>query len=64
MDFRATDIDVLDRPAEVGRATETPSPTVEANSGGCRSCNCRGYIPNRPPNDWCSNCGHHWNNHA
>ena len=33
-------------------------------TGGCRSCSCRGYRPNTPPNHYCKDCGHHWNNHA
>jgi len=32
--------------------------------GSCKSCSCRGWIPNYPKNDYCKNCGHHWVQHS
>jgi hydrogenase maturation factor HypF (carbamoyltransferase family) len=31
--------------------------------GACKSCNCRGWQPNNPKNNYCKNCGHHWTQH-
>ena len=31
--------------------------------GRCHSCNCQGWIPNNPPNDYCNYCKHHWERH-
>ncbi len=31
--------------------------------GSCKSCNCKGWVPNHPKNDYCKNCGHHWSQH-
>ena len=31
--------------------------------GACKSCKCTGWIPNNPKNDYCKNCGHHWEQH-
>jgi hypothetical protein len=41
-----------------------PRPGVRALTGGCRSCRCPGYRPNSPKNNYCADCGHHYNNHA
>ena len=32
----------------------------EAGFGGCKSCNCRGYEPEKP--NYCK-CGHHFSQH-
>ena len=39
---------------------------VEINNGygACKSCSCKGWIPNYPKNDYCKNCGHHWTQHS
>ncbi len=31
--------------------------------GACNACDCRGYRPNDPKNDYCRDCGHSWWNH-
>ena len=33
--------------------------------GACKAdgCNCNGYKPNDPKNDYCRVCGHHWTRH-
>ena len=36
---------------------------IKNGYGSCKSCSCRGYIPNDPKNDYCKNCGHHWERH-
>ncbi len=35
----------------------------ENGYGACKSCKCTGWIPNNPKNDYCKNCGHHWEQH-
>lgn len=34
-----------------------------AGSGPCKACDCRGYKPNDPKNDYCKVCGHSWYMH-
>jgi hypothetical protein len=37
---------------------------IKNGYGNCKSCNCKGYIPNYPKDDYCKNCGHHWERHG
>lgn len=34
-----------------------------AGYGSCRACDCKGWIPNDPKNNYCKNCGHHYDRH-
>ncbi len=37
---------------------------VQNGWGRCKSCDCRGFRSNSPPNDKCKDCGHHWTQHT
>lgn len=43
---------------------ETEVEELRAGSGGCRSCRCRGFRSKPEKDNYCAECGHHWNNHA
>jgi len=42
-------------------ATESTGPV--AGSGRCKACDCPGYRPNNPKDDYCRDCGHSWYMH-
>ncbi len=48
---------------QVGTTLLTNDDTPIEGSGPCKACDCRGYIPNKPPNDYCKNCQHSWYMH-
>ena len=35
----------------------------QAGYGRCKSCDCSGYRPNDPKNNFCRDCGHHFDQH-
>lgn len=39
------------------------SKEIDNGYGACKSCSCKGWIPNNPKNDYCKNCDHHWERH-
>ena len=41
-----------------------PAHSIEMGWGHCRSCKCAGFRSNKPPNDKCYDCGHHWTQHV
>ena len=64
-------IDFEERHAELDEPLVEPSPKhsphdplerdpVRAGHGACKSCNCPGYIPDKP--NYCT-CGHHFSQH-
>lgn len=42
---------------------QTLKKTPLAGYGSCRACDCKGWIPNQPKNNYCKNCGHHYDRH-
>jgi hypothetical protein len=46
------------------RKIQNISETIKSGYGACRSCDCKGWKPNYPKNDYCKNCGHHWERHS
>jgi hypothetical protein len=37
--------------------------SVRAGYGACKSCSCKGFVSNYPPNDKCKECKHHYTQH-
>jgi hypothetical protein len=62
-DFERIHIDRKEWLTSTSYRAEAVVPKPMFGYGACRSCDCPGYKPNRPKDDYCRVCGHSYYQH-